>query len=181
MILCAFAISICAYSQDFWKGEGNNYNRFYAGYTFTAGADNYTFELGWTKGINVAKHKLPILIEVGAELQGAILEAKRYNLSSGVFSDDAHYPLSVNIPVHATYQFSYKNFTASPFTGVNFNVGVYDIDASRYEMYSDYGDRFVAGWNLGMNLTYKKLFIGYRATFDFGHSSYSNLYLGLHI
>lgn len=170
-------IEMNARVPEFWKGEGKNYKRIYAGYTPTANDGSHTIEIGWTGGYNIAKHKLPLFLEVGAEAQGAILKTKYVSGTS--VSSFTHYPLSVNIPVHVAYQLSYKDFTLSPFMGPNFNVGVYDVESKQKEMYSDYGDRFTAGWNMGAGFTYKKLYVGYRGTIGFIGSSYSNFYLGL--
>ncbi len=109
------------------------------------------------------------------------------NLKTNIFM------LSYSVPVHLAYRIPFKDFSITPFTGLNFklnavanmkiNAEANDDDEmnnmmaeamddmsidmlSEDDMYGYEWKRLQVGWNIGANFDYKKLHLGIRYTAD---------------
>lgn len=73
--------------------------------------------------------------------------------------------MSIAIPVNIGYEYSVSDeVSIVPYAGLNFKVNVMDKE----DGYNVFGaKRFQLGANIGVNLNYKNIYIGYRFTPDF--------------
>lgn len=101
--------------------------------------------------------------------------------------------LSYSIPVHLAYRFPFKDFSITPYTGLNFKlnaIGLMSIDCkandndemnkmmaesidgmsidlfNEDDMYGYEWKRLQVGWDIGASFDYKKLHLGIRYTSD---------------
>ncbi len=135
------------------------------------------FKMGWTGGYSVGK-KLPFFIEAGADIQ--------YNTRRGEYGwndiDLRASTASLNLPVSLAYKLSFKNGAyIEPYCGIHLRLnlaGKYKIikdgeNAGEDESASWWDEkdmkehigidnskgfnRFQLGWQLGLNIGYKKV------------------------
>ena len=173
IIMFLFGGLLC--SQAFASG----YNRLYVGPSvmrlthFGYDQDLYLGgHLGYQRGINLTKDRIPLFLQVGAE---AVYETADYDSDfpddMGHFIDGRYHFMSVSIPVNVSYRFGKENFSVEPFLGMNFRGNIiakmkYE-DGSEYD-YFDWGaNRFQFGMNAGIGFNIYKFYVGYKFTPDF--------------
>ena len=136
-----------------------------------------SFGAGYTYGLNLTE-KLPLFLEMGA------------NFAYGIGSEKTDYAkvnysaMYVQVPVSVAYKLSFLDgkLGVTPFFGINFRVNILGQTESKYEYRDDtvksnwfskddmgddpYG-RFQMGWQLGVGLNYKSIYLGVGGGTDF--------------
>lgn len=149
-----------------------HYNRFSFSYSQISlgdvcGSDMKAgMNLTYLHGIKISK-ALPMYIEFGAD---ARYYCRHYNV------------LSVDIPVNFTYYFTFDipEFAVAPFAGLHVTGNIIHETVKRTNL-----NEIQAGAQIGLGITYKKLWVGMSYAHDFnnysnlGHTDYFNVGVGI--
>ena len=173
IIMFLFGGLLC--SQAFASG----YNRLYAGPSVMRlthfGYDQDVYlggHLGYQRGINLTKDRIPLFLQVGAE---AVYETAEYSSDVPVFDlifiDGRYHFMSVSIPVNVSYRLGKENFSVEPFLGMNFRGNIigklkYEDGSERDFFDSEDANRFQFGLNVGVGFNINKFYVGYKFTPD---------------
>ncbi|MBR6106056.1 MAG: outer membrane beta-barrel protein [Paludibacteraceae bacterium] len=173
IIMFLFGGLLC--SQAFASG----YNRLYAGPSVMRltnfGYDQDVYlggHLGYQRGINLTKDRIPLFLQVGAE---AVYETADYESDvpddMGQFIDGRYHFMNVSVPVNISYRFGKENFSVEPFLGMNFRGNIigkmkYEDGSERDFFDSEDANRFQFGLNVGVGFNIYKFYVGYKFTPD---------------
>ncbi len=164
--------------------SASGYNRIYVGPSVMR-LTNFGYEqdvylgghLGYQRGINLTKDRIPLFLQLGAE---AVYQTAEYISDVPVFDvigdkfqfiDGRYHFMSVSIPVNVSYRFGKENFSVEPFLGMNFRGNIigklkYE-DGSESDFFDSDANRFQFGLNVGVGFNIYKFYVGYKFTPDF--------------
>lgn len=183
-----FLLALLASAQDI----NSNYYRIYAGYLAANGDSSYGYKLedktsyeadggfafGFTIGMNIAKHRQPLFLELG-------LESAEYRVSDKQYLPINKFDVKTNslkVPVGLAYKFPIKStgLVFSPSLGMSLNyiykAKVIDhfLDTNEQYTYSLFDKQqcykahhFMTSYNAGLSVIWKHIALGYRFEKDF--------------
>lgn len=149
--------------------ENSDYNRIQFGYApqiFAASYMGYSgesmtaqgFKAGYLHGFNITGQKLPLFVELGADLN---FNTKGDALFLGGGTNVTTNLLSFNIPINLAYKLSFKNgMWIEPYAGMSFKVNAVarmKANGESVNLFNVVEDlkRFQYGGQIGANLGYK--------------------------
>lgn len=161
LVMLSFCLGVKAQEHP------SNYNRIsmsFRNVNFTGGSGFIGGGFDYAHGFSVSS-KLPLYVETGASL--AYVGKDEYGDGW-----DAGYG-TINVPVNCVYRVCIPSskVVLKPYLGLNFKgniVGSSDMSTDTQEWYSDFDfNRFQLGWQLGIGMEYKKLYLGFNFGTDF--------------
>lgn len=149
--------------------KSNSYNRWAIGYNSVSIGDADAMSgvsLSWAKGFSVSQ-TTPLYVETG-------LTALYASKSETVEYDDGHYYeemkvdnkfAALTVPVNLVYKYEITDgLKLTPYAGLYFRGNIYgstDDDYEEFDWFSDGdGKRFNFGYQIGVGMEYKKLYVG---------------------
>lgn len=171
--------------------SASGYNRIYLGPSVMMRQTTYVQDeflgghLGYQRGINLTKDRIPLFLQVGAE---AVYETADYQSNVLLIIDGRYHFMNVSVPVNVSYRFGKENFSVEPFLGMNFRgniIGKLKFDYGReIDSFDSGANRFQFGLNAGIGFNIYKFYVGYKFTPDFteymsdSKSTYHHLSVG---